>query len=196
MAQELDEALSTKMPFIIVKNWDRSVESLQRQPGLESLVLAMGFNLPALVDVATKGFPEDIESVEEHNEKGEKIEDVTIESMIANGRPLDRLLVKAYPAAANPEPTTMTQFQSGGEVILVTNGVAEITYADKISDGSIAKSDLKTAKVERGDLVISTNIPNNWTRIAGESFSFIYFVGNPKGLQKYADIPKEKIPVK
>ena len=89
----------------------------------------------------------------------------------------------------------MTQFKSGGEVILVTDGEAELTYADKISDGFIAKSDLRSVKVSRGDLIISTNTPNNWTKI-GDDFSFIYFVGNPDGYQRYADVPKEKIPVK
>ena len=195
MAQELDEALNPQMPLIIVKNWDRTVESLQRQVGLESMALSMGFELTILVGVATKPLPENIASGEEHNAKGEKIEDVTVEEMTVNDRPLDRLLVKAYPEAANPEPTAMIQFKSGGEVILVTNGEAEIAYADKIIDGAIAKSDLKTAKVERGDLVISTNTPNNWTRIE-DDFSFIYFVGNPDGEQKYSAIPKTKLLVK
>lgn len=195
MAQELTEALNTQMPFIIVKNWDRTVESLRLQIGLESMVLSMGFDLATLVNVATKEFPENIKSVEEHNAAGEKIEDVTVEVMTINDRLLDRLLVKAYPAAANPNLTEMTQFQAGGEVILVTSGEADLTYADKISGGSIAKADLKTVKLEKGDLVISTNTPNNWTRV-GEGFSFIYFVGNPQGEQRYSAIPKDKLLVK
>ncbi len=196
MAQELDEVLNIQMPLIIVKNWDKTVETLKRQTGLESMALSMGFDLTTLADVATKEFPQNVELVEEHNAKGEKIEDVTVEGMTVKGRPLDRLLVKAYPAAANPEPTAMTQFQFGGEIILVADGEAELTYADKIINGSIAKQDLKTAKVEKGDLIISTNTPNNWTKISGESFSFVYFVANPNGQQKYSEVPKIKIPIK
>jgi len=181
--------------IVVIRLWDKRIESLEKHPTFETLANRMGFQLITLVETIQKEFPGNIDFAEEFNPAGEKIEDVAVEQLTVNGRALDRSLVKAYPPAANPNPTSMTQFQFGGEVILVTDGEAELTYANKISDGSIAKSDLKTAKVERGDLVISTNTPNNWTRIE-DDFSFIYFVGNPDGEQKYSAIPKTKLLVK
>ena len=195
MNGEINETLNQITPLIIVKGWDRTEGSLRRQPGLEPIVLEIGFDLPTLTEIVTKVFPQNINPVEERNSKGEKTEDVTVEVITVNSRPLDRLLVKAYQPAANPNSAEMTQFQIGGEVILLTSGEADLTYADKITDGLIAKADLKTVKLEKGDLVISMNTPNNWTRIGG-NFSFIYFVGNPAGPQKYPEVPKVKIHVK
>lgn len=189
------EMIKPDVNLVIIKLWDKRIESLLKHPSFEALSNKIGFQLITLFGILNEEFPENIDFVEEFSPTGEKTEDVAVEQVTVNGRPLDRLLVKAYPPAANPNPTTMTQFKSGGEVILVTDGEAELTYADKISDGLIAKSDLKSVEVSRGDLIISTNTPNNWTRI-GDDFSFIYFVGNPNGSQRYADIPKEKIPVK
>ena len=90
----------------------------------------------------------------------------------------------------------MTRFKAGGEVVLMIGGKAELTYAKKIVDGVIFKGDLKTEVVERGDLIISRDVPNNWSRVIEDKFSFIYFVGNPIGNQRYGDVPKEKVPVK
>lgn len=179
--------------FVIVKNWDRKIDSLKNHPFITTLSQNIGFNLPTLVATLTRIFPQDIEFKPEVV-NDEKIEDVAIETIEeVNGRPLDRLLVIAYPAAANPNIKKMTKFKSGGEVILVTGGEAEITYATETAEGFIPKSSLKTEKVTAGDLIISADTPNNWTSISGENFAFMYFVGNPNGPQKYGDIPKEKI---
>lgn len=192
---EPDETLNPGTNFLIIKNWDKTVVSLEHQVGLEVLTKRMGFDLQTLVTTLTGDFPENMKLEEVKNPAGEKIEDVGTEIITVNDKPLDRLLVIAYPPAANPLPKEMTKFKSGGEVILITEGEAEITYAQGKINGSIARSDLKTEKVGKGDLIISTDTPNNWTKVLGDKFTFMYFVGNPNGPQKYGDIPKEKIPV-
>ena len=203
MVQELDdqqasmgETINPGINLVIIKNWDGTVETLQRQPGLESTASQMGFDLPTLVATLNSQFSEGLTSHPEYNAVREKTEDVVAETIMVNNRPLDRLLVTAYQPAANPNPAEMTKFKSGGEVILITDGEAEITFAPKMIGDSISRSDLKTERVGKGDLIISTDTPNNWTRVDGEKFSFIYFVGNPNGPQRYGDIPKEKIPLK
>lgn len=202
MVQELDgkqasegETLNPGKNFLIIKDWDKTVESLQRQAGLETLVLKMGFDLPTLVATLNREFPKDIRLEEVNNSAGEKTDDIGTETITVNGRPLDRQLGIAYPPAANPLPTEMTRFKYGGEVILVTGGGGEITYAQGKTGGSISRSDLKSEKVGKGDLILSTDAPNIWTKVLGDNFTFIYFVGNPNGPQKYSDIPKGKIPV-
>lgn len=192
----MDELLDPQVGFIIVKNWDITVTSLQQQAGLEALVVQMGFDLQTLVATLNREFPKDITLTEVNNPAGEKIEDVGTETITVNDRPLDRLSVMAYPSAANANPEEMTRFKSGGEVILLVEGEAEITYAPRVRGEFIPKSDLKSARVKKGDLIISADTPNNWTRVYGDKFTFTYFVGNPDGPQRYGDIPKVKVPVK
>jgi len=193
---EPNEALSSSVNFMIVRGWDNTVESLQRQAGLETLVLQMGFDLPTLAATLNRKLPEELKLEEIHDKStGKKIEDVSTETIIVNDRPLDRLLVIAYPPAAKAIPSEMTKFKLGGEVMFITEGEAEITYAQRETGGSIARSDLKTERVGRGDLILSTDTPNNWTSVIGDTFTFIYFVGNPNGPQRYNDIPKENITV-
>ncbi|MBI3619543.1 hypothetical protein HY214_00120 [Candidatus Roizmanbacteria bacterium] len=182
--------------FKIVKNWPGTVLSLEHQAGLEALVKQMGFDLPTLAATLNREFSQGLTPYPVHNAAGEKIEDIIAETIIVNNRLLDRLLVTAHPLVANPNPTEMTKFRTGGEVILVTEGAAEITFAPRVTDNIIAKSGLITTRVENGDLIVSTDTPNNWTQVLGDKFTFIYFVGNPNGSQKYSDIPKEKISVK
>jgi hypothetical protein len=155
----------------------------------------MGFSIPILTETLNREFPTNIEAHTETNTAGEKTEDVAVETITINGRPLDRLLVIDYPPAANPNPAEMTQFQLGGEIILVTEGEAEITFATEVQDGAVQRTGLRTEHVSRDDLIISTDTPNNWTRVIGDKFAFIYFVGNPSGPQRYADIPKTKVRV-
>lgn len=193
--RDLGEIPHTNNHFILVKNWDRTVNSLQ-QLNVGELASEMGFDLPTLVATVAKEFAPDLPSHPEYNAAGEKIEDVVVETSSVNGRPIDRLLVTAYPSAANPNPTEMTKFKSGGEIIFVTDGEAELTYAQGRIGESISKSDLITEKVSKGDLIISTDTPNNWTNVFGDKFTFIYFVGNPSGPQTYAEIPKAKVPIK
>jgi len=198
VAQEGDKNESVRRQgknFVIIKAWDKTLESLQKETKLASLVSQMGFDLATLVETLNKEFPQDLEMEAVLNSSKEKIEDVGTETLMVNNRPLDRLLVIAYPSAANPNPSQMTQFKGGGEVILVTEGKAEITFAPKVQAGTIAKQDLVTEKVGEGDLIVSTDIPNNWTKIHGDKFIFIYFVGNVSGNQRYKDIPKEMVPV-
>lgn len=192
---KLDEILTSGVNFVIIRNWDRTIDSLQRQVGVETLVIQMGFDLQTLVATLNREFPESLSVHSEYNAAGEKTEDVVVETMTANNRPLDRLLVMAYPPAANPSPAEMTRFKAGGEVILVTEGEAEITFATRVMGNFISRSDLKPEKVRKGDLIISTDTPNNWTGIDGNEFSFIYFVGNPGGPQRYGDVPKVKVSI-
>jgi len=182
--------------FVVIKSWDKSLGSLQKEHDLEHLVSQIGLDLSTLAAILTKEFPHNLELEEVKNPSGEKIEDVGTEAMTVNGRPLDRLLVIAYPSVANSDPREMTQFKTGGEVILVTEGEAEITFAPKVQEGVIARQDLWREKVSEGDLIVSTDTPNNWTNIYGDKFTFIYFVGNPSGPQKYSEVPKTKVPVK
>jgi hypothetical protein len=191
-----EEKPSANDGIIIVKGWDRKEESLKSVSGLEKRIGEMGFTLSDLVKVLTKEFIEGIPFERVDNEKGEVIEDVATEVLFVNGKSLDHLQVVAYPPLTNADLKEMTQFKTGGEVILVIDGAAELTYAKSVINGYIPRSSLQTEKVEDGDLIISTNTPNNWTKIMGEKFSFIYFVGNPNGPQKYGDVPKSKIPVK
>lgn len=190
------ETVSQGVNFMIVRHWDKTVESLRQQTGLEALVLQMGFDLPTLTATLNREFPQELKFEAVNNSVGEKIEDVGTETITVNDRLLDRLQVIAYPSAANVTPTEMTKFKSGGEVILVTQGEAEITHAQMLDDGSIYRGNLISEKVEKGDLIVSTDTPNNWTKVVGDKFTFIYFVDNPNGPQKYGDIPKDKISVK
>lgn len=202
MAQEqvaehtsMSESSNPQAHFVIVKNWDKSVATLQERAELVGLVSQIGFDLQTLATTATREFQNGLPVHAEHNAGGKKTEDVVVETITVNGRPLDRLLVIAYPPAANKTPTAMTRFISGGEVIFVISGEAEITFAPNATKESISKSDLRSERVGKGDLIISTDTPNNWTIVDGEQFTFVYFVGNPSGLQRYADIPKERVPV-
>lgn len=190
------EDLSTSDGIIIVKNWDHTEESLRLVAGLETRVGEIGFTVPTLVELLNKEFPADkpVETV--RNSKGEVIEDVASEVLSVNGRPLDHAKVVAYPPAANPDLQEMTKFKSGGEVILMLDGTAELTYAKSVVGGIIPRSSLQAERVAEGDLIVSTDTPNNWTKVIGDKFSFIYFVGNPNGPQKYGDVPKEKVQVK
>jgi hypothetical protein len=183
MVQEIDdkqksqgEKIAPKKRFLIIKGWDKTVESLQRQPELETLIGEMGFDLSTLVEILNKEFPKNMVFEKVNNANGEKIEDVVTEKLMVNGRPLDRLLVKALSAAANSSLTEMTRFKTGGEAVLVTEGEADITYAT-VAGRDISKSDLITEKVRKGDLMISTDTPNNWSKIYGDTFAFIYIVG-------------------
>jgi hypothetical protein len=192
---DVGEVLSPMLNSAIVKNWDRTVESLRQRQGLEELVQKLGFDLPTLVATLNAEFPADFELKDEFNAKGVKIEDLGTETITANGREIERLLVVAYPTAANTTLTEMTKFKYGGEVIFVTDGEAAITYAQDASDTVISREGLQSERVQKGDLLIFTDVPNNWTQIFGDKFTFIYFVGNPNGPQVYKAIPKEKIPV-
>jgi len=182
--------------FTIVKNWDRTITSLQQSEGIESLALQIGFGLPSLVQTLNLEFPNNLTPHAERDATGEKNEDILSETIVVNERPLERLLVTAYPPAAKSAHTEMTKFNSGGEVILITEGEAEITYAPGVTGEFIPRSALKRERVSKGDLILSTDAPNNWTKILGDKFTFIYFVGNPNGTQVYSAIPKEKIPVR
>lgn len=181
--------------FVVVRQWDRTVESLRQNPHLEGIVKQMGFDLQTLADLAIRDFPASLAFQEVLNAQSQKIEDVATEVLEVNGRRLERLNVIAYSLAAHPDPAEMTQFQAGGEVIYVTDGAAHLTYAPQVHGDSIPRDSLQAIRVEKGDLVLSTNIPNNWTSIEGGSFTFIYFVGNPDGVQRYGDVRKKKIPV-
>lgn len=191
----LNENLGKSPNFFVVRNWDGTIESLRQNSGLESLVEQMGFQLDILVQTLNREFPEDIIPKEEFNADGQKTESVLIQQMNVNDRPLERRLPTLYPPAANPNPDNMTQFKQGGEVIWVKQSEAELTYASKVSGRKIMYTDLIPIKVNQGDLIISTNTPNNWTKIPQEGFSFIYFVGNPGGDQVYSAVAKDKIPV-
>lgn len=191
-----EEKPSTNDGIIIVKGWDHTAESLSSVVGLETRVGEIGFTVLTLVELLNKEFPANMPVESVRNDKGEVIDEMTTEVLSVNGRPLDRSRVVAYPPAANADLQEMTEFKSGGEVILMIDGAAELTYAKSVVGGIIPRSSLQTERVEPGDLIISTNTPNNWTKMFGDSFSFVYFVGNPNGPQKYGDIPKEKIPVR
>ncbi len=191
-----EEKPSTNDAIIIIKGWDRTEELLRSVAGLEELIGKIGFTPSTLVEILNKEFPADMPVESVRNDKGEVIDEMVTEVLSVNGRPLDHTLVVAYPPAANSNLEEMTQFKSGGEVILMVDGVAELTYAKSVIGGIIPRSSLLTERVEPGDLIISTDTPNNWTKMFGDKFSFIYFVGNPNGPQKYGDVPKEKIPVK
>jgi hypothetical protein len=181
----------------VVKAWDKTAESLDLEPGLSELVQKIGFTVTDLVAVLNKDFPEDAKFQVVNSSDGVKIEDVATEAMTVDGKPLDRLLVIAYPPAAKQDLKIMTRFKVGGEVILIKGGRAELTYASKIFEGIISKGDLKTIELEQGDLVISSDVPNNWSRVVGDSFSFSYLVGNPDGNQRYDEVPKyDPVPVK
>ena len=190
------EDVSAGEGIIIVKNWDHTEKSLKSVTGLETRVGEIGFSVPTLVELLNKEFPADMPVESVRNDKGEVIDEVATETISVNSRSLDHARVVAYPPAANPDLQEMTRFKSGGEVILMLDGAAELTYAKAVVEGIIPKSSLQAESVSAGDLIISTDTPNNWTKIFGDKFSFVYFVGNPDGPQTYKDVPKEKIPVK
>lgn len=191
-----EEESSADNGIIIIKSWDRTLESLRSVVGLEERIGEIGFTVSTLIEVLNKEFPANMPVESVSNDKGELIDEMETEVLSVNGRPLDHTRVVAYPPAANANLQEMTKFKSGGEVILMIDGTAELTYAKSVIGGIIPRSSLQTERVEPGDLIISTNMPNNWTKMFGDSFSFVYFVGNPNGPQKYVDVPKEKIPVR
>lgn len=192
----IQEKPSTNDSLIIVKNWDHTTESLRAVVGLEGRAEKIGFALPTLVELLNREFPTNMTVETVRNGAGQVIDEVSSEVLSINDRPLDHMRVVAYPPAANTNLQEMTQFKAGGEVVLMLDGAAELTYAEGIVGGVIPQSSLKTEKVESGDLMISTDTPNNWTKVFGDKFSFVYIVGNPDGPQKYGDVPKEKILVK
>lgn len=191
-----EEIINAGGHLVIVRGWDSSVESLRSRIDLEQLIQEMGFNLETLVGILTKESPENMQFVVIPNSAGDKMEDLGTENLTVDGQPLEKMFVIAYPPVANPFPTEMTRFMVGGEVILMTAGEAEITYAGEITDGFIPRSSLISERVKKGDLIISTDAPNNWTGLTGDSFSFTYVVGNPKGPRRYNDIPKENVPIR
>lgn len=190
------EDLSGSDEILIVKNWDHTEESLRLVAGLETRVGEIGFTVPILVELLNKEFPADMPVTSVRNDKKEVIDEMETEVLSVNGKPLDYTRVVAYSPAANSDLQEMTKFKSGGEVILMLNGAAELTYAKNVIGGVIPKNSLQTERVAAGDLIISRDTPNNWTKVFGDKFSFIYFVGNPNGPQTYVDVPKEKIPIR
>lgn len=191
----ITEVSSSVKPLLIVRDWDRKIESLNNNPQISSILSNMGFDLSTLFSLLTSEFPNNTKFEEVKNSSGEKIEEVATERLIVNGRPLERLLVIAYPSLANNPSGKMTQFESGGEAILVTDGEAEITFASRVSHDTISQSDLVVEKVKKGDLILSVDTPNNWTAVLGNRFTFLYFVGNPSGAQRYGDVPKKSVSV-
>jgi hypothetical protein len=189
---ELPNSVNT---LLVVRGWDRKIESLQQNPQVSGVLSGMGFDLHTLFSLLTDKFPSDMKVEEFRKAPDKKIEDIATQKLTINGRPLERLLVTAYPSIVNEPIEKMTQFEVGGEAILVTDGEAEITFASKVSLDQILQSDLVTEKVKKGDLILSTNVPNNWSKVVGDKFAFIYFVGNPIGPQRYGDVLKKSIPV-
>ncbi len=192
---DIREKESSEAHFVVVRNWDRSSDSLQNNTAVVQLIEKVGFSTQILTEVLNKEFSTNIEAHAEYNINGDKTEDIVREKITVNGKPLDLLSVTAYPPAANTNPTEMTQFLSGGEVIFITEGEAELTIANKVYCGTIERTQLRIEPVKKGDLIISTDTPNNWTKVYGSSFSFIYFVGNPNGPQQYKEVPKKKVKI-
>ncbi len=192
----MKEHISDTHPhFLVIRQWDGSRDSLVAHPGAQALIEGMGFTADIFVDLLTKDFPSDAPIHEEPDDQGNKIEDVAVENLSVNDRQLDRLLVTGYPSFAQPISEKMTQFLAGGEVILIQGGVAELTYSESVEDGIVLRENLKSVRVAKGDLILSTDTPNNWSGIEGDKFSFLYFVGNPSGPQRYSDVPKRSVAV-
>jgi len=152
----VSEPMRHNSNIMIIKNWDRTIESLQKEFNLDLLVEAIGFDIKQLTDLLNKSFPKNSQTHEEFNDKKEKTETVIVETLTVNGKPLDRLHVTVFPPAAKENLTEMTKFKYGGEIILVTEGNAEITYADVIIGDKVFQTNLKTSKVTKNDLIIAT----------------------------------------
>lgn len=182
--------------FFVIRQWDGTREALVSHPGAQALIERVGFDVDTLVGLLTSEFPSDVSIHEELDNRGSKTEDVAVEQLTVNGWPLDRIMVTGYPAFAKPVGDTLTQFLSGGEVILVKDGVAELTYAENVEGDSVLRDRLQTVRLEEGDLVISTDTPNNWSGMGGNEFRFLYFVGNPNGPQRYSDVLKRSVSVR
>ncbi len=155
----------------------------------------IGFNSETIFDLLTQDCSGNIVYREEFNSSGVKFEDVATEGILVDNIQTDRLFVAEYPIVNQDKIEKMTLLECGGEVIFVTDGIAEITFAPKISEGKILKSDLVTAVVKKDDLIIATDTPNNWTKIYGEKFEFIDIIGNLNGPRQYELLPKKYIPV-
>lgn len=181
--------------IIVLKKWDKTSGSLEKEPGLRELIEEVGFAISDLVPLLSSQFPENIKLEEVNDSEGNLIEKVGTEILTVGGKTLDRLLVVAFPAAAKQNLKEMTRFKAGGEVILIIDGKAELTFAKRIVGDAVHQEDLSKIEVNTGDLIISKDVPNNWSKVLGESFSFIYFVGNPLGDQKYGRVPKSVVKV-
>jgi hypothetical protein len=196
MVEDRAEMTDTSTRLIVVRKWNRTYQALAEVPGFVDLAKRIGFGLADIVTLLNRA-PSRIKNIKsEHNADGSKCEDVSLHTLLINEKPTDLLSVVGYPPLANPTPAYMTRFMVGGEVVFVTRGAAELTYAKRLTNGEVAKIDLCTLILGEGDLMVSSDTPNNWSRVLGDRFVFTYFVGNPEGNNVYADVPKEKIKVK
>jgi len=193
---DIKENASFSQPYMIIRNWDKKIESLQQIEGIDKLVRTTGLDIDTIVEVLNFDFPDDVKLDEIKDENGVKIEDLISKTINIKNQLLEYLFVIAYPTVVRPNLTSMTQFEAGGEVILITDGEADMTFSSQVLEDHIPSSSLRTERVKKGDLIIISNIPNNWTKIYGDNLKFKYFVGNPNGNHKYSEVIKKSIPIR
>jgi hypothetical protein len=185
--ERCEELPDVSVPMVVIRHWYPTMDSLSKNPQAAALLKTMGYTPYDIYDIVTHR----VENIEYEGQRGEHV----FHQPLWHISPMvDRSLIHAHTKLKRPQPTEMTQFLSGGEVIKVLNGIGVLTYAAAVTEGVIRRQDLRTLTVYQGDLIISTCTPNTWKDMTPD-FVFMYFVGNPVGERTYEKIPKIALPI-